>query len=151
MNFRHHFERLAVQISPHDNLFLRVLYLDGPMTLLSLAARTDAPPSAEFPRCLKTMIKLNLVETSQGFWGLSWNGYGVVNWMLQKESARGSERIPLPRPKENGYHPGPKCRKYRETLFRPGFCWCCRSRFEHFDQIMAFVQAIIRANRPQAL
>ena len=149
MNFRHHFERLAVRMSPQENRLLRVFYLDGPITLHCLSERADSPPNPDLSSCLRTLVNQNLIETSQGNWGLSWNGYGVVSWQLQKEAANGSKVIPLPRPGENGYHRGPACRKYRETLFRPGFCWCCRRRFDHFDQVLASARAIILGDRPQ--
>lgn len=151
MKFRHHFERLAIQLSAQEHQLLRVFYLDAPLTLRNLIDREDSPPNAQLPRCLRTVIKLKLVETCLGYWRLSWNGYGVVNWQLQKEAAVGSDHIPLPRPTENGFHLAPTCRGYRETLFRPGFCWCSRSRFEHLDEIMVSAQAIVRGHRPQSL
>jgi len=143
MHFRHHFERLAMQMSPEEDQLLIVFYLDAPVSLGSLREREDAPTIANLPRCLRTLLKLNLVETWQGTWSPSWSGYGVVNWLLQKEAAGGADDISLPGPHENGHDPALICGRYRETLFQPGYCWCCHSRFAHFDQILAAAQALL--------
>lgn len=80
-------------------------------------------------------------------WRPTWLGYGVHNWRLQQEMALcldPSAVVPEPKQQENGEELGPVCMEFRETYFRPGFCWCRRRRSQHPDQIVEIANQFLQ-------
>ncbi|MBX3167740.1 MAG: hypothetical protein KF760_10030 [Candidatus Eremiobacteraeota bacterium] len=71
-----------------------------------------------------------LLISEDGLWRLSWEGIGVVNWLLQTSLSTGA--LPEPRLQENGDEVSlVPCDQYRAFFGAPGYCWCGHPRARH--------------------
>ncbi len=68
MRFRHHFERLSIQLDPQEVWILKVIYLEGQASLSNLGRRADLPEAAELLPSLGTLVDFKLLESSMGAW-----------------------------------------------------------------------------------
>ena len=101
----------------------------------------------QLPSLLRELETMELIRSEEGFWECTWGGDGVANWRQQLAWAQvcyPDEPVPEPRASENGSDLGPPCQDFRATYFAPGYCWCCRIRFDHSSEVIRAAERLLR-------
>ncbi|MFN8611906.1 MAG: hypothetical protein U0931_30455 [Vulcanimicrobiota bacterium] len=140
-------------MNPYSALPLQVLQGRTREALRQLCLQGELGCTSAYQTELSTLEELGLARGHLLGWTPTWLGHGLNNWHHQQELARLRDpEAPAPEPNsnENGHHPVGDCGRFRETYFRPGFCWCCRPRQEHRDQLAEIALAWLHHHKQQA-
>lgn len=103
---------------------------------------------------VKHLTELELIAAGDQAetWNATWTGLGVANWRNHVLLADSTAPVHEPWPGENGRsraeHP---CSQYRDTLFRPGYCWCGFFRTEHVGELPGLVEKMLDGERRQRI
>ena len=96
---------------------------------------------------LSRLEELELARRHLTGWSPTWLGHGLNNWQRQLDCSLWRDPdgfMPEPSADENGEEVGPLCERFRETYFRPGYCWCRRPRHEHPGQLVEIALSWLR-------
>lgn len=145
MNYTNTFHKLLQQMSEDEGWVLQLVHNTRSASLAELAPELEAARISRPEKHLRVLVELGLVECTGEVWKATWTGAGVSNWRTQLRFAEKGQVVAEPREGENGHQPGPECNEFRQALFAPGYCWCCRARHHHASEA---VKAATRLLRP---